>query len=341
MSNQPVQPVTVHIQTGTGEILRIVATILLFGGLGLGVWTVAQGPAAMYASVAATAGLVFFTRQLWGRQLIGLPTTATAVPTDAVRGVAAASSNVASGWLRRISVPLLLLVSVGYGIAFLAVREVFAALLTVPFGQVTANYASIAVTAAVVFLAGRLIGRQVGAAPAAPVSWADAVAGRGLDATYLIATAKWAASNATAYLYRCNIVVLALVSAGYGIVFLGVRQAVSIGLHVFENLYMATTVALILGSVLVLPSLVPSMGAALRRAGVIRPTQPAEAPAQQPAPASSPTPAPVVQQPVAPAPAPAPARKVVRRVRRVEQPAPTPTPKKAVRVVKKKENTDV
>ena len=338
MSNQ--QPVNVHIQTGTGEVLCIVATIMLFGGLGLGVWTVAQGPAAMYASVAATAGLVFFTRQLWGRQLIGLPTTATAVPTDAVRGVAAASSNVAAGWLRRISVPMLLVVSVGYGIAFLAVREVFAAVLAVPFGQVVANNASIAVTAAVVFLAGRLIGRQVGVAPAAPVSWADAVAGR-TDGAYLIATAKWAASNAASYLHRCRIMVLILVSAGYGIVFLGVRQAVSIGLHVFQNLYVATTVALILGSVLVLPSLVPSMGAALRRAGVIRPTETTAVAVQQPfAPTSSPTPAQVVQQPVAPVPPPAPApapKKVVRRVRKVEQ----PTQVTVVRKTKNKENSDV
>ncbi len=126
------QPVNVHIQTGAGEIIRIVATLLLFGGLGMLVWAVGQGPMAEYASIAASASLVFFCGRLWSRGVIGVPTaTATAAAqaghgdadAEFLRQVAASASNVSGGYLRRCPIPILLLISVGYGIAFLVVRE--------------------------------------------------------------------------------------------------------------------------------------------------------------------------------------------------------------------------
>ena len=47
------QKIDIHVQSGTGEILRIVATILMFGGAGAIAWSVAQGE---YADLAATGG---------------------------------------------------------------------------------------------------------------------------------------------------------------------------------------------------------------------------------------------------------------------------------------------
>ena len=198
------QPVNVHIQTGAGEIIRIVATLLLFGGLGMLVWAVGQGPMAEYASIAASASLVFFCGRLWSRGVIGVPTA-------------------------------------------------------------TAN--------------------------------AAAQAGRGdADAEFLREVARSASSVSGGYLQRCPIPILLLISVGYGIAFLVVREGVSAAMHVFQNLWIAGGVSLLLGSLVVLPSLLPNMFQSLRTAGVIRP----DGASVDNAPVNTPTPAP--------------AKKVVRRV---------------------------
>ena len=207
------QPVTVHIQTGAGEVIRIVATLLLFGGLGMLVWAVGQGPMAEYASIAAGASLVFFCGRLWSRGVIGVPTA-------------------------------------------------------------TAN--------------------------------AAAQAGRGdADAEFLRQVAQSASSVSGGYLRRCSIPILLLISVGYGVAFLLVREGVSAAMHVFQNLWIAGGVSLLLGSLVVMPSLFPSMFASLRRSGVIRP--------EGTAPATTPTPAAAAHTAATPAPAKV---KVVRRVKK-------------------------
>ena len=350
MTNQ--QPVNVHIQTGTGEILRIVGTIMGFGGIGMMAWAFGQGSWAPYVSVGATAALVFFIRQLWGRQLIGLPTRSATGSDGWV--VADAMSGAAQGRLARTKLPTLLAISVLYGGAFLAARELIAVGLRPITGGPVAGYASIAITAALTFFVGQILrrARTTGAATQAP-AWAAVMAGREDqgDEEFVLAVARWVAQAATAYLQRCNVAILAVVSIGYGVGFLGVRQAISIGLHIFANLYIAAGVSLLLGSVVVMPALWPNMIASLRRNGVIRSAQPAAVAVQQPsAPAPAPTLAPVVEPPLAPtptttpkaveqpaAPAPAAAPKKVRRVRKVEQ----PTQVTVVRKTGKKENSDV
>lgn len=344
MTNQ--QPVNVHIQTGTGEVLRIVGTIMGFGGIGMMAWAFGQGSWAPYVSVGATAALVFFIRQLWGRQLIGLPTRSATGSDGWV--VADAMSGAAQGRLARTKLPTLLAISVLYGGAFLAARELIAVGLRPITGGPVAGYASIAITAALTFFVGQILrrARTTGAATQAP-AWAAVMAGREDqgDEEFVLAVARWVAQAATAYLQRCNVAILAVVSIGYGVGFLGVRQAISIGLHIFANLYIAAGVSLLLGSVVVMPALWPNMIASLRRNGVIRSAQPAAVAVQQPtAPSPAPTSTPVVEPPVAPAPTPAPqaveqpaAPKRVRRVRKVEQ----PTQVTVVRKTGKKENSDV
>lgn len=130
---------------------------------------------------------------------------------------------------------------------------------------------------------------------------------------------------------KANMPVLVLVSALYAIAFLILRAGVSAALGIFSNLYIAGGFAAMVGAVVVFPSLLPSILSSLRRKGVV-----VEQQAQQPV---SPAPAPV--QPVqAPAQRPVAAPVAPRPVAQPVQ-APAPTPKKVVRVVKKKENTDV
>lgn len=346
------QPINVHVQTGTGEVLRIVGTIMGFGGIGMMAWACGQGSWAPYVSVGATAALVFFVRQLWGRQLIGLPTRSATGSDGWV--VADAMSGAAQGRLARTKLPTLLAISVLYGGAFLAARELIAVGLRPITGGPVAGYASIAITAALTFFVGQILrrARTTGAATQAP-AWAAVMAGREnqTDEEFTLGVARWAAQAGAAYLQRCNVTVLALVSVGYGIGFLGVRQVISILLHIFANLYIAAGVSLLLGSVVVMPALWPNMIASLRRNGVIRSAQPAAVAVQQPsAPAPAPTSTPVVEHPVAPAPTPTPqaveqpaapapavAPKKVRRVRKVEQSMQVTV----VRKTNKKENSDV
>ena len=65
--------VHVNVQTGTGEILRIVSTILLFGGAGVVAWRVAQGPNAEMAASGFTMMLVMMVRLMYARGLVALP----------------------------------------------------------------------------------------------------------------------------------------------------------------------------------------------------------------------------------------------------------------------------
>lgn len=191
------QPVNVHIQTGAGEIVRIVATLLMFGGAGMLVWAVGQGPMAEYASIAASASLVFFCGRLWSRGVIGVPTATATAATQAGRGDA--------------------------------------------------------------------------------------------DAEFLRQVARSASSVSGGYLQRCPIPILLLISVGYGIAFLVVREGVSAAMHVFRNLWIAGGVSLLLGSLVVMPSLFPSMFASLRRSGVIRPDGASAAYAPTTTPTTAPT----------------------------------------------------
>lgn len=217
MSNPP--PVNVHIQTGAGEIIRIVATLLLFGGLGMLVWAVGQGPMAEYASIAASAALVFFVGRLWSRGVVGVPTAA---------------------------------------------------------------------------------------------SEAAATAGTGdADAEFLRSVAQSASRVSGGYLQRCSVPMLLVISVAYGITFLVVREGVSAAMHVFQNLWIAGGVSLLVGSLVVLPSLVPNIFASLRATGVIRPDAGGTTAGGAPvAPTPPPAPTPTTS---------APTRRVVRRVVKKEQ----------------------
>lgn len=223
---QPAQPVNVHIQTGTGEVIRIVATLMVFAGTGMLAWVIAQQGYAEKIATVLSAATVFVAGRLWSRGVLSLPsrTAPTGEPdadVDFLRNVGRSATNVSSGYLSRCPLPVLMLIGLAYGAAFL-----------------------------------------------------------------------------------------------------GLRVAITAALTVFQNMFIAGAVALVLGSIVVMPGLFPRFFASLKSKGVVRPEQMAPAPIaqpmpQQPVPSYQPqqahAPQPIYpQQPVAPAPAPT--KRVVRRV---------------------------
>lgn len=318
----PQQPISVNIQTGAGEVLRIVATLLMFGGVGMLLWTVAQGPLAEAASIVGAAASAFFVGQLWRRGVIGVP--AAAGLSTGPRSVAAAANAVRGNFLRTCAIGTLLAIALGYGVVFLAVRGAVEALLSVVVGETVADYASIALTGAMAFLVAQLWERSTAAPGAAVPVVADADA----DMALLRSTAANWTATASTFLRTCHVGILAGVSLVYGIVLIGVREVVSSVMGVFQNVYVAGGAALVVGSLVVMPSLMPNVMRSLRRSGVVRTveTQPTVQ-VVQPAPAPTPAPAPV--EPSAPTP-------TAKRVMRVKKVAPAK--KVVVRRTVKKEN---
>lgn len=126
----PQQPITVNVQSGAGEILRIVSTLLLFGGAGAVAWTVAQGPNAEVAASGLTLMIVMMTKLLYSRGRIALPTSGGGADKFAAnRAAATAMIDEWKGWLSSAAMPALAAISIAYAAAFLALRAVVAGAL--------------------------------------------------------------------------------------------------------------------------------------------------------------------------------------------------------------------
>ncbi len=76
------QKIDIHVQSGTGEVLRIAATLLLFGGAGAIAWAVAQGPNAEMAATGFSMMLVMMLRLAYGAGRIGVPARQADGPDD-------------------------------------------------------------------------------------------------------------------------------------------------------------------------------------------------------------------------------------------------------------------
>lgn len=145
-------PVNVHIQTGTGEILRIVATLLLFGGAGAIAWTVAQGPNAEMAASGLSMMIVMMVKLAYARGRIAIPKAAGA--TDdfaATRGVVAQMAGEYQRALGRASMPVMALIAAAYAVGFLILRAGVAAALGVFSNLYIAAGAAAMIGALVVF----------------------------------------------------------------------------------------------------------------------------------------------------------------------------------------------
>jgi hypothetical protein len=146
------QPITVNVQTGTGELLRIVATLLLFGGAGAIAWTVAQGPNAEMAASGLSMMLVMMIKLAYARGRIAIPKGGNDTDDFAVnKAVVGQMAGEYQRWMAKASLPVMALIAAGYAVGFLILRAGVAAALGVFSNVVFAGGAAAMVGALVVF----------------------------------------------------------------------------------------------------------------------------------------------------------------------------------------------
>ncbi len=152
MSEQ--QRIDIHVQSGTGEILRIVATILLFGGAGAIAWSVAQGPNAEMAASGLSMMLVMMIRLSYGGGRIAMPTRPGTGGDDdfaVTKGVVAQVAGEYRSAIAKANMPVLVLVSALYAIGFLLLRAAVSAAMGIFSNLFVAGGAAAMVGALVVF----------------------------------------------------------------------------------------------------------------------------------------------------------------------------------------------
>lgn len=125
MTNHP--PIHVNVQSGAGEIIRIAATLLMFGGAGALAWAVAQQGYAELAGTGLTVMTVQVVKMMWVNGLIGLPTrTNTGETADAditsIRTFAAANYRVLMRYQAESPAPRMVAIGFAYAVAFLVLR---------------------------------------------------------------------------------------------------------------------------------------------------------------------------------------------------------------------------
>lgn len=173
-------PVHVHVQTGTTEVLRIVATILFFGGVGAVAWSFAQGQYADVAATGMTMTIVMMVKLLYSRGMIAVPSNNGQDQFAVTKGNVQAMLDEYKGWLASTSMPAMALISVLYAVAFLVLRAGIATAFGLFQNIVVAGGFAAVIGALVVFpslLPGILAGlKRKGVVTDAPASPAPAPA---------------------------------------------------------------------------------------------------------------------------------------------------------------------
>ncbi len=151
MSEQ--QKIDIHVQSGTGEILRIVATILLFGGAGAIAWSVAQGPNAEVAASGFSMMIVMMVRLAYGAGRISVPARNGSGTDDfaVTKGVIAQIAGEYRTALAKANLPVMVLISAAYAIGFLVLRAGVGAAMGIFSNLFIAGGAAAMVGALVVF----------------------------------------------------------------------------------------------------------------------------------------------------------------------------------------------
>lgn len=126
MTNQP--PIHVNVQSGAGEVIRIAATLLMFGGAGALAWAVAQNGYAELAGTGLTVMTVQVVKMMWINGLIGLPvrspTSSEAEDSDIknIRNFVAANYRVLMKYQADSPAPRMVAIGFMYAVVFLILR---------------------------------------------------------------------------------------------------------------------------------------------------------------------------------------------------------------------------
>lgn len=125
MTNQP--PIHVNVQTGAGEVIRIAATLLMFGGAGALAWAVAQNGYAELAGTGLTVMTVQVIKMMWISGLIGLPAKSSSSESEdsdikSIRSFAAANYRVLMKYQADSPAPRMVAIGFMYAVAFLILR---------------------------------------------------------------------------------------------------------------------------------------------------------------------------------------------------------------------------
>ncbi len=145
------QQINVHVQSGTGEILRIVATLLLFGGAGALAWSVAQGAYAEIAATGFSMMLVMIVKLMYSRGMIRVPAGGGGEDFAATKTMLTQVSSEYRRWLAGTSMPAMVVIAMAYAAGFLILRAGVAAALGVFQNLYIAGGVAAMVGAVVVF----------------------------------------------------------------------------------------------------------------------------------------------------------------------------------------------
>lgn len=123
--------VNVHIAGGAAEVIRLVATLMLFGGAGAIGWAVAHTGYAELAGSGLSVMLVTSAKLMWHRGMITVPSSGNADGFAETRNAMQRITAEWGTWSARASMPAIVAISIAYALAFLALRAGVIQALTV------------------------------------------------------------------------------------------------------------------------------------------------------------------------------------------------------------------
>ncbi|RQO50383.1 hypothetical protein DBV08_05825 [Rhodococcus sp. KBW08] len=117
----------VNVQSGAGEVIRIAATLLMFGGAGALAWAVAQNGYAELAGTGLTVMTVQLIKMMWISGLIGLPAKSSSSESEdsdikSIRSFVAANYRVLMKYQSDSPAPRMVAIAFTYAVAFLILR---------------------------------------------------------------------------------------------------------------------------------------------------------------------------------------------------------------------------
>lgn len=121
----------VHMQSGATEIIRLVATVLFFGGVGCLAWAVADGGYAELAGTGVTVMGATIIRQLWNKGVITAPRSTGEENFAESKALLVRVAGEYRTWMARSTVLRMVLIAFVHAIGFLVVRAGVVKALTV------------------------------------------------------------------------------------------------------------------------------------------------------------------------------------------------------------------